>query len=113
MHEMPADTMAKLEAKIQETQHLNPSQKAELLTLLAALKGEIADLVTTHEEHAHSITRFTDLSAHEATRQQKHPDLLRLAIEGLSTSVEEFEASHPTLVETVNKLSTLLSSLGI
>jgi hypothetical protein len=113
MHEMPIDTMAKLEANIEESQRLNPSQKAELLTLLAALKGEIADLVTTHEEHAHSITRFTDLSAHEATRLQKNPDLLRLAISGLATSVAEFEASHPTLVETVNKLSTLLSSLGI
>jgi Domain of unknown function (DUF4404) len=110
---MPLDSLAQLEARIHETQSLNPPQKDELLRLLTDLKREIAALSTTHAEHAHSIVRFTDLSAHEATRQHRNQDLLRLAMEGLSTSVAEFEASHPTLVDTVNKISSLLSNMGI
>jgi uncharacterized coiled-coil DUF342 family protein len=92
---MPIDSLEQLEVRLQETYSLNPQQKDELLRLLADLKQEIADLSKTHEEHAHSIARFTDLSAHEATRRHKNQDLLRMAIEGLSTSVAECE-SHPT-----------------
>jgi Domain of unknown function (DUF4404) len=110
---MSIDSLVQLEARIQETQSLNPQQKEEFLRLLADLKEAIAELSTTHAEHAHSITRFTDISTYEATRQHKNPHLLRLAMEGLSTSVEEFEASHPALVNTVNQLSTLLANMGI
>ena len=110
---MSLDSLTRLETKIQEATGLNVQHKTELLNLLAALKDELADLSTSYEEHAHSITSFTDISAHEATRQSKNQQLLRIAIEGLSTSVEELEASHPELVATVNKLCNLLSSLGI
>jgi Domain of unknown function (DUF4404) len=110
---MPIDSLVQLEARIQETPCLNLQQKEELLRLLADLNQEIAALSETHEEHAHSIARFTDVSAHEATRQHRNQDLLRIAMEGLSTSVAEFEASHPTLVDTVNKISNLLSNMGI
>jgi Domain of unknown function (DUF4404) len=110
---MPVDSLVQLEARIHDAQGLNPQQKEEFLRLLTDLKREIARLSETHAEHAHSIARFTDLSAHEATKQHKNHDLLRIAIEGLSRSVTEFEASHPTLVDTVNKMSTLLSNIGI
>jgi hypothetical protein len=101
-----------LEVKLQGTHGLNPRQKEELLRLLSDLKQEIADVSKTHEEQAHSIARFTDLFAHEATRRHKNQDLLRIAMEGLSTSVAECE-SHPTWVETVNRISSLLSNMGI
>jgi uncharacterized protein DUF4404 len=110
---MPIESIAKLETTIHQTQGLNAAQKTQLLALLADLKHEIEALAPTHAEHAHSIANFTDISAHEATRQHKNQHLLRIAIEGLSTSVEEFEASHPQLVNTVNKISDLLASLGI
>jgi hypothetical protein len=111
--EMSLDSLTTLETKIQEATGLNAQHKTELLNLLADLKDEIADLSTTSVEHAHSITSFTDISAHEATKQVKNQQLLHIAIEGLSTSVKELEASHPELVATVNKLCNLLSSLGI
>ena len=110
---MSMDSLAKLEARIQESHGLNPQQKEELVTLLSDLKHAIAELSKTHEEHAESIARFTDMSAHEATRRQKNQHLLRIAMEGLSTSVEEFEVSHPELISTVNKISDILSSIGI
>jgi hypothetical protein len=113
VREMPIDSLVQLEARIHEAHHLNPDQKQELLRLLSDLKQEIAALSETHEEHAHSIARFTAISAHEATRRHRNQDLLRIAMEGLSTSVAEFEASHPTLVDTVNKISSFLSNIGI
>jgi len=110
---MSPDSLTRLETKIQEATGLNAQHKTELLTLLVDLKNEIAKLSTTSEEQAHSIRSFTDISAHEATREFNNQQLVRIAIEGLSTSVEELEASHPELVATVNKLCNLLSSLGI
>lgn len=110
---MPIDSLVQLEARLQEAHGLDPRQKEELLRLISDLKQEITALSETHAEHAHSIARFTDLSAHEATRRHRNQDLLRIAMEGLSTSVAEFEASHPTLVNTVNRISSLLSNMGI
>ena len=110
---MPVDSLVQLEARIHDAQGLNPQQKEEFLRLLTDLKQEITALSETHAEHAHSIARFTDLSAHEATRRPRNQDLVRIAMEGLSTSVAEFEASHPMLVDTVNRISSLLSNMGI
>ena len=40
-------------------------------------------------------------------------NLLKLSLEGLSSSVEEFEKTHPKLVGVVNAISKLLSDVGI
>ena len=77
------------------------------------LKQEVASLSQTHGEQAQSIAGFTELSAHEATRTSQNPDLLRLSLQGLNSSVEGFEQSHPKLVQTVNNISSTLANLGI
>ena len=41
------------------------------------------------------------------------PELLKLSLEGLSASVQQFETSHPRLVETVNAISLMLSNSGL
>jgi Domain of unknown function (DUF4404) len=110
---MSLDSLGQLEARIQETHDLNPQQKAELLRLLADLKGAVAELSKTHEAHAHSLTGVTDTSAQEAAKEERPQHPLRIAMEELSTSVEAFEASHPALVNTVNKISMLLANMGI
>ena len=81
---------------------LAKEQRTELLGLLSTLKTEIGELSKTHSEQAQSITAFTEVSTHEATRQERDPQLLRLSLEGLSASVQGFETSHPKLVEIVN-----------
>jgi len=70
-------------------------------------------LSKTHAEQAESIAGFTEVSAREATREQQNPQLLKLSLEGLNSSVEEFENSHPKLVHIVNSISTTLANLGI
>jgi hypothetical protein len=107
------ETLAKLETKIRQASAISTNNKTELLQLLSTLKAEMATLATTHAEHAASITGFTEVSMHEATRQDKNPHLMDLAVKGLQSSVAALEVSHPRIVELVNALSLLLSNIGV
>lgn len=106
-------TIEKIESRIQQAESIRDENKGELLDLLAKLKSEVADLARTHEEDAESIASFTEVSAREATRQQTNPRLLSLAIDGLSSSVEEFETSHPKLVQNVDSICRMLAAIGL
>jgi archaellum component FlaC len=107
------DTIGKIEARIQGADAVKDERKREVLELLATLKSEVAELSKTHEEQAQSIAGFTQVSAHEATREPPNPELLDLSLQGLRSSVEGFEKSHPRLVQIVNAISNTLSNLGI
>ncbi len=107
------ETISTIEARIQRQQHLDDAQKRELLELLKHLKSEVDGLALTHEEAARSITAFAGVSAQEATREHKNPELHQLSIQGLNASAAEFKNSHPRLVEVVNTISRMLSNLGI
>lgn len=110
---MIQDHIEKIETKVQAAKGIPEETKTELLHLLTALKSEIGNLSKTHGEDAGSITRFADLSAHEATREEKKPEQVEVALHGLKSSVVGFEGSHPALVQTVNKIATILSNMGI
>ncbi|MEN6621242.1 MAG: DUF4404 family protein [Smithella sp.] len=110
---MIQDRIDKIEKKIKESKEVKENEKDELLNLLTNLRTEINDLSKTHKEHADSIVRFTEISAHEATRKEKNPELLNLSIEGLTSSIEGFEVSHPTLVGIINRISTMFYNIGI
>lgn len=110
---MIEDTIAKIEARLQNADTIKDNKRRELQQLLATLKSEVAELSKTHPEQAESIAGFTEISAREATREQQNPQLLKHSLDGLSSSVEEFERSHPKLVQIVNSFSTTLSNLGM
>jgi len=110
---MVQDTIEKIEKTIRANKSLTQRNKTQLLDLLEKLKPEIEKLSEVREEHAESVAGFVERSTHEALRKEKNPALLRLAIDGLSTSVKGFEASHPKLVETVNYIASELANLGI
>ena len=110
---MIEDTLAKIEGRLGKTGVLTKEQRTELLGLLSTLKTEIGELSKTHSEQAQSITAFTEVSTHEATRQERNAQLLRLSLEGLSASAQGFETSHPKLVEIVNAISLMLSNSGV
>ena len=110
---MIQDHLDKIEERLKQSKTVKESDKAELLTLLTTLRTEIADLSQTHHEQAESIAGFAELSAHEATRSEKSPELFNLSIEGLASSVQGFEISHPELVGIINTFCTMLSNLGI
>ena len=110
---MPDETLTQLETTIRQSDAIHAEKKAALLHLLTTLKVEIAALEHTHAEHAASVVEFTARSTLEAIRQTRDPQLVASATQSLSTSVAELEVSHPQLVQTVNAISMLLSSLGI
>ncbi len=106
-------TITNIENKIRQNSSIEDKEKAELLQLLGSLKNEISELSKTDKEHAESITGFAQTSAHEATRKEKNEQLLDLSLKGLTSSVDELESSHPRLVEIVNRISHILSNMGI
>ena len=110
---MIQDTIDKIEERLRQADAVKSENKAELLGLLATLKAEVSELSQTDADKAQSIAGFTAVSAHEATREEKNPQLVELSIKGLSSSVEGFEQSHPRLVQVVNSICTTLSNLGI
>ena len=110
---MIEDTISKIEARLRDSGSVGEEKKRELQELLATLKSEVSKLSETHGEQAQSIAGFTEMSAHEATRSDQHPELLELSLKGLSSSVGGFEKSHPKLVQVVNAVSNTLSNLGI
>jgi hypothetical protein len=107
------DTVSKLEAQLRAASNLSPERKTELLQLLGNLKTEISELSKTNLEEARSIAKFAEVSALEATRTAKNQKLQDLSLEGLRSSVEGFEESHPKLVQVVDSISRTLSNLGI
>ena len=107
------ETLKKIEATIDKACAAPEESRAELQELLARLKSEVSELSKTHDEHARSIAGFTELSMHEAIREEKNPKLLKLSLEGLSSSVQGLEGSHPGLVEVVNRIAVMLSNIGI
>ncbi len=110
---MIQETMTQLESRIKKDKSLDEAKKVELLHLLSTLKTEISELSETHSEETQSIAGFAAVSIHEAMREAKNPQLLKLSLDGLSTSVEGFESSHPKLVGIVNSICLALSNIGI
>ncbi len=106
-------TLEKIEERLKKTESLGRENRSELLGLISTLKGEIAELAKTHNEHAESITGFAAVSTREAIRKEKNLELLELSLTGLEKSVQGFETSHPTLVGVVNRICSMLSNLGI
>ena len=106
-------TISEIEAKIGGAVSVSAEHKAELLKLLGTLKTEVAALSKTHGEQADSIANFAKSSAHEATRTTQNPQLRELSNQGLLSSVDGVEQSHPRLVQIVNAISKTLSDLGI
>ncbi|MCX5887222.1 MAG: DUF4404 family protein [Proteobacteria bacterium] len=110
---MIEETLKKIEATIDKSRAVPEEKRTELQELLGRLKSEVSELSKTHDEHAHSIAGFTEVSMHEAIREERNPKLLKLSLEGLSSSVQGLEGSHPALVEVVNRIAVMLSNIGI
>jgi hypothetical protein len=82
------ETVAKIEAAIQEAKVADPKNKAELIALLEKLKTEVQ-------------------------REKASKALLDAAAGRLEDAAVEFEATHPKLAAVVGEVSSLLASIGI
>ena len=110
---MISDRIEKIEATLKGAATLPDETRRQLLELLTDLKAEIAPLSATHGDDVQSIARFAEASVHETVRPERTPELAEAALQGLRSSVEGFEASHPQLVGIVNRIAVALSNMGI
>lgn len=110
---MIQDRIAKIEATLQSSQNIPAETRKELLALLAELKSEVAPLAETHRAEVQSIAQYAGTAVEAATREHGSTASTSEATEGLTSSVRGFEASHPRLVEVVDRLATTLSNMGI
>lgn len=95
---MIEETIRQIEARLDASTNLAPETRQELLTLLAKLRAEAAELPPSE--------RPAPEQPAQAESAEEHAEQLRGA-------VEEFEESHPKLVQLVNHLANTLAGLGI
>ena len=93
-------TIRQIETRLQESS-LPPPARAELLALVAQLKSE-----AQHLPPGESTSDDPLGEAGEVRTLQEDVSQLR-------RSVEDFEGSHPRLVQAANHLANTLSGLGI
>ncbi len=110
---MIENTIGEIEAKIHGSSSISEERKAELLQLLGTLKSEVGSLAKTHDEQASRIADLAQTSTHAATNPAQDTQSLEDSLQGLRSSVNGFEQSHPKLVQVVNGISKTLSDLGI
>jgi hypothetical protein len=97
---MIEETIRQIEARLHASTNLAPETRAELLSLLTRLRLEAAQLPASER------TPTEPNAGPEPESIEEHVDRLR-------GSVEEFEVSHPKVVQLVNHLANTLSGLGI
>ena len=93
-------TIRQIETRLRES-GLPPAARAELLALVAQLKAEA--------QHLPSV----ESTANDPLGEAGEVRTLQEDVSHLRRSVEEFEGSHPQLVQAVNHLANTLAGLGI
>jgi hypothetical protein len=106
---MMSERLAKIEGSLRGATNIPEATRNELLDLVAGLKAELLPLPDTHP--AQQIVGSTEAAVRASAGRDG--DRAAEAVEGLSASVREFEATHPRLVEIVDQLASTLSNLGI
>jgi class 3 adenylate cyclase len=109
---MIPEHIARIEATLRNSTNISESTRQELLDLLEGLKAEVAPLAATHRETADQITGSADAAVQAAVHGEQSEEAAQ-AVEGLAASVRDFEASHPRLVQIVDRLAVILSNMGI
>ncbi len=99
------DLLKELRAAVGGASGLSESAKAELLQHVAAMEHCTDNSGTAGETDA------TPGAGGSGATTEQHP--LNQPLEGLRTSIEGFEASHPAITSAVNRIATALSNMGI
>jgi len=110
---MIKETIERIEERIKANESIGTEKKQELLALVGELDKEVTALARTHQDDAHSVAGFAAASVHEATRENKNPELLKQSLDGMTMSVRAFEVSHPGLTGLINTIGQTLWKLGI
>ena len=107
------DTLNKIKHIFTQNKNISNETKEELLSLFSQLESELHTLSSKQEEDANSIAGFTKVAAHESLRQDQDSELKKVSQKGLQSSIRKFETSNPGLVKVINRISNVLSSIGV
>jgi hypothetical protein len=110
---MIPERLAQIEATLRNSANIPEATRQELLELVAGLKAEVGPLSATHGASVDQITGNADAAVQAAMHRQEEPEKAAQAADGLAASVRDFEASHPQLVQIVDRLALTLSNMGI
>ncbi len=99
---MIEETIQQIEARLEAASNLSSETRAELSALVAKLRAEAARLPSSSRDNENRSA----VSSPDAESMQDSVDQLR-------RSVEDFEGSHPRLVQIANHLANTLAGLGI
>lgn len=110
---MSEETIGQIEERIRKSTSITEERRLELLELLASLKSEVGHVAKSNRDAATSIASHADRSTVAATKDEPDEAELRASLDNLASSVQDFEESHPKLVQVVNRICVTLSSLGI
>jgi len=110
---MIPERIAQIETTLRNAPNIPDATRQELLDLFSSLKTEVAPLMKSHEESVDQIAGSADAAVQAAVRREEQPEEAAQAVEGLAASVRDFEASHPKLVQIVDRLAVTLSNMGI
>ena len=98
---MIEDTIQQIEARLNAASNLAPETRAELASLVAKLRAEAARVPAGAADENTKAATGAEAESMDDT------------VEQLRRSVEEFEGSHPKLVQLANHLANTLAGLGI
>ena len=96
---MIEETIRQIEARLHASETLAPATRLELLALLTQLRAETAQLPPGEQ---------FDLPGEAVEVKTMQDD-----VERLRHSVQDFEDSHPKVIQLVNHLANTLAGLGI
>ncbi|MDD5727951.1 MAG: DUF4404 family protein [Victivallales bacterium] len=104
-----------IEEKIKTDPRIDAKIKTDLLDLMRSLKTELAEIKGAHPQTAHTIAAKTAASTKQILTPAVNAESGNIQdnIDGLQRTVEEFEVSHPKLVQIVNRICIMLSDIGI
>jgi phage shock protein A len=98
---MIEETIQQIEARLNAASNLTPETRAELASLVAKLRAEAARVPAGASDENTKAATGAEAESMDDT------------VEQLRRSVEEFEGSHPKLVQLANHLASTLAGLGI
>ncbi|HEY1171908.1 MAG TPA: DUF4404 family protein [Verrucomicrobiae bacterium] len=99
---MIKDTIARIEAQIQNSTSLTPERREELNELLDTLKAEVNQLTDSGKSIVSRTVETGDA-----------PELLQSSLDDLTQSAAKFEKSHPRLFQAAQSITNTLSNIGI
>ncbi len=102
---MVEDTLRRLEERIRASKRTGEETRAELLSLVSALRSELSAAAETHGEDAMAVARHAEAVA-SGDAPPADGDEIEDALRG-------FETAHPRLVGLVQSFMRTLGDAGI